>query len=512
MRVQGNLSGQTAWTALRRWSRYPYVLGPPAPVRPPEGMSGADGRGGVGAGPKLHAFVDGVRRLPPFGRLAMVHGLSSGADAMVAVALAGSVFFDVSARAAQSRVALSLALTVAPFAVVGPLLGPAVERVPGGRRALALASAAGRALSCFFMASAVHSLVLFPLAFFTLVLSKLYMVTKAALVPTSVGDPSELVRANSKLAVGGSAASTVAGAGAAAVLEIFSASTVLRVAMVVYLACAWAASRLTSSSAPAPAGGTSRLEPIAPGAPGAPAGPGPLLDAPAPAGPDAPRRRPYAGLPPGGLQLAALATGSLRFSSGFVTFLVVFTFRRGGASFVWYGLALGASQLGNLAGALLAPRLRHRAPEEWILTGSATVIGAVSLVMGVVDWSSHWLVAVALAGAVGLAAGAGKLAFDSMVQRDVPSRARVRSFARFESGFQLSWAVGGLLAVVVAMPLADGFVAIGAVGLLGAAAFAEGSVRARRGTLPRWWPGSAPRPVPPGGDLPAVVPEDRPPL
>jgi MFS family permease len=203
------------------------------------------------------------------------------------------------------------------------------------------------------------------------------------------------------------------------------------------------------------------------------------------------------GLPPGGLQLAAVATGALRFSTGFVTFLLVFTFRRGSAALIWYGLALGASQLGNVSGALLAPRLRKRAPEEWMVTGSSVVVGAAALGAGVINWGRHWAVAVVLAGGIGLAAGAGKLAFDSMVQRDVPARLRARSFARFESGFQLSWAIGSLLAVLVPMTLSEGFIAIGVVGLLGAVAFAGGSVKARRGTLPAWWPGSAPRPAEP---------------
>ena len=132
----------------------------------------------------------------------MVHGLSSAGDAVVAVALAGSIFFNVSVTAAQSRVALSLALTVAPFAIVGPLLGPLVERARGGKRATVIFSAGGRAICCFFMAFWAHSLVLFPVAFFTLVFSKLYLVTKAALVPGVVERPEQLVLANSKLTVG----------------------------------------------------------------------------------------------------------------------------------------------------------------------------------------------------------------------------------------------------------------------------------------------------------------------
>ena len=183
----GAATGAGGWlprvlATARRWGYYPYWL-------PVEGQTDEPGR-----------------RDTAFRRLATVHGLSSAGDALVAIALAGSVFFDVSARAAESRVALSLGLTVAPFLVVGPLLGPLVERARGGRRAIVVGSAIGRAICCFLMAYWVHSLALFPVALFTLIFSKLYMVTKAALVPGAVSAPGQLVLANSKLSVGGSAA------------------------------------------------------------------------------------------------------------------------------------------------------------------------------------------------------------------------------------------------------------------------------------------------------------------
>jgi len=400
---------------------------------------------------------------------------------MVAVALAGSVFFNVSPGTAANRVALSLALTVAPFAVVGPLLGPMVERTRAERRAIAMASAVGRALCCFFMAYWIHSLVLFPVTFFTLVFSKLYLVAKAALVPGTVERPDQLVTANSKVSVGGSVAGTVAGLVGVGVMKLLGSAGLLRFDIVIYLAAAWVAAQLTVAQRVA--------EPTAPadaaGSTGEPAARAALPMAPVPVG-----------LPPGGLQLAAFATGALRFSVGFVTFLLVFTFRRHDAALIWYGFALGASQVGNVVGALVAPQLRRRSSEEVMLTASSVVVGAAALAAGAVHWGTHWAVAVVLAAGIGLAAASGKVAFDSMVQRDVPQKARPRAFARFESGFQLVWAIGSLLAVLVPISLSAGFIAIGFVGLIGAIAFAGGSVKARRGTLPAWFPGSAPRPVP----------------
>ncbi len=461
-----------------RWARYPYYLCPPveratAPVLGP-GLIVPRGT------PRAVLKGDKPAERAPFLRLAVVHGLSSAGDAVVAIALAGSIFFDVSVRAAQSRVALSLALTVAPFAIVGPLLGPLVERARGGKRAMVIFSAVGRAICCLFMAFWAHSLLLFPVAFFTLVFSKLYLVTRAALVPGAVDRPEQLVLANSKLSVGGSAAGMVAGGAGAALLALFDSAWVLRIDIVVYLACAWGATKLRDLT---------RAAAAVPSAPlGRAAGPT-VVTIPAPRAEPQP-----VGLPPGGLQLAAVATAGLRAVTGFVTFLLVFTFRRDEAALVWYGLALGASQVGNVAGALLAPKLRRYAAEEWMLTSSSVVVGVVGVSAGLISWGRHWAVAVLIAAGIGLAAGSGKLAFDSMVQRDVPPLARGRAFARFESGFQLSWAMGGLLAVLVPMALSTGFVTIGGIGLLGALAFARGSVSARRGTLPAWWPGSAPRP------------------
>src|SRR5206468_1079419 len=70
----------------------------------------------------------------PLARLAQTHVLAVAGDTMVTIALAGSLFFSVDPNAAKGRVALYLALTMAPFAVVAPLLGPILDRSRAGRR------------------------------------------------------------------------------------------------------------------------------------------------------------------------------------------------------------------------------------------------------------------------------------------------------------------------------------------------------------------------------------------
>jgi hypothetical protein len=129
------------------------------------------------------AITDLFDQRRPFGRLALTHVLMTAGDTMFAVSLAGSLFFSISPTAAKDKVLLYLLLTMGPFAVVAPALGPLIDRSRGARRAMVVASAVGRAALCPFLARDIHSLLLFPEAFAMLVLSKVYLVTKGALVP-----------------------------------------------------------------------------------------------------------------------------------------------------------------------------------------------------------------------------------------------------------------------------------------------------------------------------------------
>ncbi|HLH28096.1 MAG TPA: hypothetical protein VKW77_04225, partial [Acidimicrobiales bacterium] len=129
------------------------------------------------------ALTDLFDQRRPFGRLALTHVLMTAGDTLFAVSLAGSLFFSISPAAAKDKVVLYLLLTMGPFAVVAPALGPLVDRSRGARRAMVVTSALGRAVLCPFVARDIHSLLLFPEAFLMLVLSKVYLVTKGAIVP-----------------------------------------------------------------------------------------------------------------------------------------------------------------------------------------------------------------------------------------------------------------------------------------------------------------------------------------
>src|SRR6185437_12840481 len=113
--------------------------------------------------------------------------LSYGTDAMIIVALASTVFFGASTHAQRGNVLLYLLVTMAPFAVVAPVIGPALDRLQHGRRWAMAGTAIGRAVLALVMAAHPTELLwLYPCALGSLVLSKAYGVVRAAAAPRLV--------------------------------------------------------------------------------------------------------------------------------------------------------------------------------------------------------------------------------------------------------------------------------------------------------------------------------------
>src|SRR3954454_21761522 len=83
-----------------------------------------------------------------------VHSLQAGGDALVAVALARTLFFSVPLGQARGRVALYLVLTLLPFSFLVPVAGPLLDRLRHGRRNVLAATAGGRGLLTWVMAGA----------------------------------------------------------------------------------------------------------------------------------------------------------------------------------------------------------------------------------------------------------------------------------------------------------------------------------------------------------------------
>src|SRR6202012_3809546 len=112
--------------------------------------------------------------------------------------------------------------------------------------------AIGRAVLCPLMALHIHSLLLFPLAFLVLVCSKLYLVTKGALVPEvaaltapdSQGEQAGYAALNARLTLLGTLAGFVLSIPAVILYKIGSSPAVLVLATLVFIAAAVAGARL----------------------------------------------------------------------------------------------------------------------------------------------------------------------------------------------------------------------------------------------------------------------------
>jgi hypothetical protein len=302
------------------------------------------------------------------------------------------------------------------------------------------------------MANHLQSAWIFPEAFALLVLSKAHMVTKSALVPSTVASEDELVEANSRLAVLSVLAGFVAAVPGILVLKIgfLGGPWVLRLAAVTFGAAAVASVRIARPP--------KAREPIEVSA--------------------AAKEELHAA----SVRLSATAMAVLRAVVGFMTFLVAFDLRHSRAPSWWFGLVLAASLVGNFVGAACAPWLRRLVAEERILLGALLLVTVSGFICG----RTGGLGAIsALAAVVGVSAGAGKLAFDSIVQRDAPDAVRGRTFARFETRFQLVWVLGAAVPVIVHIPAATGMDLIAAAAAIAFTSYVGGLAAShRRGPAP----------------------------
>ena len=290
----------------------------------------------------------------PFARLAIAHAASICGDVCLTVSLAGSLFFSTPLSSSRPKVLLYLVITMAPFAVVAPLLGPLLDRTRGGRRLMVFITCASRALLCFFMARTINSplpegLLIYPLAFGMLVMSKSYSIAKSALVPAVVKNRDELVNANSRLALISVVAGFVGGAPAVIAYKLSgdNAAWSLGLATIVFIVAsvlAWQIPKAETVDEP-----LNEMEKEE-------------LHAPS-------------------IILAGSAMALLRGGVGFLTFFLAFALRDAGEPAWFFGLVIGASAVGNFVGNLVAPQLRKVTREEVILVGSILTPAIVCLLL-----------------------------------------------------------------------------------------------------------------------------------
>lgn len=369
-----------------------------------------------------------------FRRLAISHASNVAGDALVALALADTLFFSVPTTEARGNVVAFLLLTLAPFAVIGPLLGSLVHRLPRSHRAGLVFGSLGRVVLVVAMMRAETDLVMLSMVFGILVLSRIYGISRSSILPTALPDPADLVEANARLARLG-----ILAGGAVLPIGLGAINLLGNMAALVLAAGIFAWSGIAALGLRVdlrPAAGEPSTEAV------------PAARSPA-------SRR--------ALRHARIATAIVRLLNGYLLLLVAFVFRDNEAGIVGFGSLLLAAGAGFGVSSLLAQFLARRLHEEPMVVAALALEAAAAFISAHVFgvWS-----AAAVAFFAGLAWGTAKFGYDGLLHASVRPEERGRTFTYSETLFQLAWVVGAVIPVLVRIPATLGLLLAGCVALL----------------------------------------------
>ncbi len=373
-------------------------------------------------------------------KLIELHALNSFGDMLITIALASTIFFSVPTGEARGRVALYLLITMAPFALLAPVIGPLLDRLPHGRRAAMAMAMLARAVLAWTMAGVISGggLALYPEALGVLVASKAYGVVRSVVVPRLLPSRLSLVKANSRVTLAGLLATGVAAA-VGGLLHLIGPGWPLRGAFLVFVIGTLMAFHLPHEvdSAKGEQRAVLHAEVHGEGPHLIPHRPEPVKASLRTVGPS--------------VVLALRAMAAMKWLVGFLVMFLAFLLRTDPIGGLRPTLALGlvalAAGTGNALGSVLGSWLRTRGPEA---TVTVMLLVATCVTVATALW--YGVVTVPLVAATaGMAASLGKLALDALIQRDVPEAVRTSAFARSETLMQLSWVAGG--AVGILLPL-----------------------------------------------------------
>lgn len=389
-------------------------------------------------------------------------------DSAMAVALANTLFFAAASGESKGRVALYLLITIAPFAVIAPLIGPALDRVQQGRRAaLAMSFLLRTVLAVVLIANydgvtgSYPSWVLYPCALGMMVLSKSFSVLRSAVTPRVMPPSIDLVRVNSRLTTFGLIGGTVVCGGIAAGAEYLLGSLLhLPGALFVVVFATLAGASLTMR--------IPRWVEVTEG------------EVPATLTYHGPRRGewdwlddqrteelPRTGAPrqPLGRNTITALWGNCTIKAmvGFLFLYPAFVAKAHDAS-GWVQLAMlgtigAAAAIGNFIGNMTAARMALGRPAELVVraTAAVTVMALVAAITG------NLIVAAVATFVTSGTSAIAKASLDASLQDDLPEESRASAFGRSESVLQLAWVLGGALGVLVYTELWVGFTAITAL-------------------------------------------------
>lgn len=385
----------------------------------------------------------------PLGVLRRIHALSISSDTLMTIALAGSLFFSISPGEARSKVTLYLLFTMAPFAVLAPLISPIIDRGPRIRRVVVILSGVTRFVGVFLMIFELRSLLIFPLALMNLVASKAYLVSKSSLIPELLDGDSRselgsLVRTNANITLLAALSGAIAGLIGAGILKtpFLGAQWDLIIELFPLSVFIYESRALIRHL--------------------------PLRSVEQPKARPARRRHPSGPAYAMTLTLSLLMS-VLRGQVGFFVFLLAFALK-GAHSPTWlYGVALVASSVGSALATQVTPLIRRKFGETTIVIIGTVAIAAVAITAATMHIGVAGAILIAFV--LGVAAGGAKIAFDASVQTAMAKHEYGRLFARYESYFQLSWVLGAFVATLADLTLSNGEAFLGATALLALASY-----------------------------------------
>ena len=384
-------------------------------------------------------------------------------DAAMAVALANTLFFAAATGESKDKVALYLLITIAPFAVVAPLIGPALDRLQHGRR-VALAASFGlrTGLAVLLISNydgatgSFPSWVLYPCALAMMVFSKSFSVLRSAVTPRVMPPTIDLVRVNSRLTMFGLLGGTIIGGAVASGIEyvftrLFHWPGALFVVIAVTVAGALLSMRIPRwvevTEGEVPTTLSYRSHPSRR------------------RWPEEVRRASGALRQPLGRNIITSLWGNstIKVMVGFLFLYPAFVAKArdadGWAQLAMLGLIGAAAAIGNFAGNFASARLRLGRPS--VLVVRCAVAVTVAAVAAAVAGN---LVAAAIATLITSGSSAiAKAALDASLQDDLPEESRASAFGRSESTLQLAWVLGGALGVLLYTNLWVGFSVVAAV-------------------------------------------------
>src|SRR4051794_15384835 len=142
-------------------------------------------------------------------RLFDLHAISCAGDTLIAIGLAGTIFFNVPLGEARSKVALYLLITMVPFALLAPVVGPLLDHFRHGRRYALAVTMLGRAFLAYVISDHLFGWGLYPAAFGVLALSRAYGVARSAAVPRLLPEGIGLSQAGARASVYGTFAGAI---------------------------------------------------------------------------------------------------------------------------------------------------------------------------------------------------------------------------------------------------------------------------------------------------------------